>query len=67
MQPIERWDIIERSWKIDWTTEASKADIDVAIKVQIGIIADCIEEIKARHEIAQIIIEQGKIEDPAVW
>ena len=64
---VYKWDIIERSWKPDWSEEPSQADIDVAVKVQIGIIADCIEEIKARNEIAKIIVEQGPIDDPAVW
>ena len=54
---VEKWDIIERKWKVDWAVEESKADIDVAVKVQIGIIADCIEEIKARHVIAKIVSE----------
>lgn len=54
---VEKWDIIERKWKVDWSVEESKADIDVGVKVQIGIIADCIEEIKARHEIAKIVSE----------
>ena len=64
---IEKWDIIERRYKIDWSIPRSKVQIDVAIPVQIGIIADFIEEIKARHIIAKIIVEQGEIEDPAVW
>lgn len=54
---VEKWDIIERKWKVDWSVSPSEADIDVAVKVQIGIIADCIEEIKARHEIAKIVAE----------
>ena len=54
---VKKWDIIERKWKVDWSVEESKADIDVSVKVQIGIIADCIEEIKARHEIAKIVAE----------
>ena len=64
---IEKWDIIERAWKIDWSVPRSKVDIDVSVKVQIGIVADVIEECKARIEIAKIIEEQGVIDDPAVW
>lgn len=64
---IEKFDIIERKWKVDWSIPDSDADIDVAVKVQIGIVADCIEEIKARHEIAVIIAEQPEFDDPAVW
>jgi hypothetical protein len=65
---VERWDIVERRWKIDWSERRPEpVDIDVAVKVQIGIVADVIEEVKARHEIARIIVEQGQIDDPAVW
>jgi len=65
---VERWDIVERKWKIDWSEHRPEpVDIDVGVKVQIGIVADIIEEVKARHEIAQIIVEQGPIDDPAVW
>lgn len=52
---IEKWDIIDRKWKIDWSVRRSKADIDVSVKVQIGVVADVIEEAKARVEIANIV------------
>ena len=59
---VERWDIIERAWKIDWAEHRPEpVDIDVAVKVQIGVIADIMEEVKARHEIARIIVEQSMI------
>lgn len=64
---IEKYDIIEKKWKVDWSIPDSDADIYVDVKVQLGVIADFIEEIKARHEIAKIISEQDDFEDPAVW
>jgi len=68
IKAIEKWDIVERKWKIHWDEEIEEVDIDVGIKVQIGVIADIIEEIKARHEIAEIIRKQGKVEDdPGIW
>lgn len=68
IEAVEKWDIIERAWKIDWVEPVPEpVDIDIGVKVQIGVIADIIEEIKARHEIAAIIAAQPVVEDPAVW
>lgn len=65
---VERWDIVERKWKIDWSERRPEpVDIDVAVKVQIDVVGSIIQEAIDRVQIEQIIAEQGVIEDPAVW
>ena len=65
---VERWDIIERAWKIDWAERRPEVvDIDVAVKVQIDVVGSIIQEAIDRIQIEQIISEQPPIEDPAVW
>mgnify|MGYP001766020230 CR=1 FL=1 len=64
---IEKWDIIERKWKIDWSEKRSDVQLDVAVLVQGSIVADLLEEVQARHQIAAIIASQPPVDDPAVW
>jgi hypothetical protein len=65
---VERWDIIERAWKIDWSERRPEVvDIDVAVKVQIDVVGSIIQEAIDRIQIEQIIAEQPPIDDPAVW
>jgi hypothetical protein len=65
---VERWDIVERKWKIDWSERRPEpVDIDVGVKVQIDIVGSIIQEAIDRIQIEQIISEQPPVEDPAVW
>lgn len=64
---VVKWDIIEQKWKQDWSVEPSKVQLDVGVLVQGSVVADLIEEVKARHQIAQILVDQQPVDDPAVW
>lgn len=65
---VERWDIVERKWKIDWSERRPEpVDIDIGVKVQIDVVGSIIQEVIDRIQIEQIISEQPPIEDPAVW
>ena len=65
---VERWDIIERSWKIDWSERRpEQVDIDVGVKVQIDVVGSIIQEVIDRIQIEQIISEQPEFNDPSVW
>ena len=64
---VVKWDILERKWKEDWSVEPSKVQLSVDVLVQGSVVADLKEEVKARHEIAQILVDQQPVDDPAVW
>ena len=64
---VVKWDILERKWKEDWSVEPSNVQLSVDVLVQGSVVADLIEEVKARHEIAQILVDQQPVDDPAVW
>lgn len=64
---VIKWDILERKWKEDWSIEPSNVQLSIDVLVQGSVVADLIEEVKARHEIAQILIDQQPVDDPAVW
>lgn len=64
---VVKWDILEQKWKEDWSVEPSNVQLSVDVLVQGSVVADLIEEVKARHEIAQILVDQQPVDDPAVW
>jgi hypothetical protein len=65
---VERWDIIDRQWKIDWAERRPEpVDIDIAVKVQIDVVGSIIQEAIDRIQIEEIVASQPPIDDPAVW
>lgn len=66
---VERWDIISRAWKIDWSERRPEVvDIDIAVKVQIDVVGSIIQEAIDRIEIERVKIEHpAPIDDPSVW
>jgi hypothetical protein len=63
---VERWDVVERKWKIDWSEPRSKVEVDVAVKVQIDVVGSMIQEAIDRVQIEQVKAEYpAPVDDPA--